>query len=244
MMQALSQENNSVFQSVCGHDADPCNWNQMVKLLADYVKDNSDGCVPTQHVTPDGVRLGRWVSMQRTNLKKGTLSEQQLEDLIACGFEFNSHEAAFDRFIEHFVDFKTTLGHPFVPQTYITEGGIKLGSWTHDQRRMYSRNELSNSRIDKLIVAGFEFDVHQQSWLEFYDALKVFKKGHGHLRIPKKISCVSGKRLGIWVEKQRALEGQGNLREDRKNLLIGLGFQFNVFDENWDRKFEYLKTYK
>ena len=60
------------------------NWEEMFSILAEFVKLRGHCYVPRNW--PENPRLGRWVSKQRDNRKKGLLSEERFKRLDEVGF--------------------------------------------------------------------------------------------------------------------------------------------------------------
>lgn len=46
--------------------------------------------VPADYITPDGFRLGTWLTRQRTNYRDGTLTTTQTQRLRLLGFYFDA----------------------------------------------------------------------------------------------------------------------------------------------------------
>lgn len=70
-----------------GFSFDPAEaaWQQHYAALQDYLAANAGASVPVKHVTADGLRLGSWVSRQKTLLKAGKLAHAKHAALRGLG---------------------------------------------------------------------------------------------------------------------------------------------------------------
>ena len=62
--------------------------------------------------------------------------------------------------------------------------------------------------------------------------------------MPQDYSTSENVRLGEWVSKQRQLDKQGRLSEERVRKLDRLGFVWDKDEANWEANFQELKRYK
>jgi hypothetical protein len=62
------------------------NWIQNVEAFKAFVEENGHARVPQRFVTGDGVKLGSWVSNQRTAFKKGELEVERIDALNELDF--------------------------------------------------------------------------------------------------------------------------------------------------------------
>ncbi len=101
----------------------------------------------------------------------------------------------------------------------------------------------------------FETRDNNEEWNKKYELAKVYFEHHGNLEIPYNYKTLngyeyseSGIALGIWITNQRkAYKGQGNhkITENQIQLLekIGMRFETNYKEEEWNKKYELAKTY-
>ena len=121
------------------------------------------------------------------------------------------------------------------------------------QRRNYKLNKLSEDKVQRLEVVGFNFtlgpskkvssglppaqdeykptkDHHGKDWDARYKNLIKFAEKHGHANVP--LGCESDRNLGLWVHAQRLLHSQRKFSEDHFDYLELLEFDFTVPKEN------------
>jgi hypothetical protein len=128
-----------------------------------------------------------------------------------------------------------------------------LGHWVRTQRKLYHHAKLLEHRQAKLESIGFIWRLREtmkkdttawdKIWIKKYEALKEFQDEHGRVNVP-----MSGESLGTWVNNQRALFRKDELREDRRDLLDKIGFEWErgkvSSDERWQAKCVELQSYK
>jgi hypothetical protein len=102
------------------------------------------------------------------------------------------------------IDFHEEHGHCLVPNNY--PENQHLAVWVKRQRYQYKRKQMkrdstiTDERQATLQQKGFVWDSHKAAWIERFEALKLFKKEHGHCTVP---SNYSDRPLASWVKCQR-----------------------------------------
>jgi len=82
---------------------------------------------------------------------------------------------------------------------------------------------------------------HEDLWNERFNQLKVFKERFGGLNVP---SDFKGG-LGKWTTNQRQKKKRGDMRYDREEKLVALGFEFEFRSVvPWMDRYRALKEYK
>jgi superfamily II DNA or RNA helicase len=133
-----------------------------LKKLNEYVKQNHNARVHGQYTDEDGYNLGQWVSSRRMSYmrKKGELSsdhKQQLESIE--GWVWDPLEADFREGLQRLNEYVKQNHNARVTQTYTDKDGYKLGGWVNQQRQRYSKGKLSSDRIEELKkVKGWVWD--------------------------------------------------------------------------------------
>jgi len=67
--------------------------------------------------------LGIWVSTQRDQYQKGTLSEDSIEKLDKIGFTWDSYQYKFDSRLSQLIEYKDLSGDCNVPKKYDSNPG-------------------------------------------------------------------------------------------------------------------------
>ena len=153
--------------------------------------------------------------------------------------------------------YKDKLGHCNVP---IAEKNPTLRAWIDIQRNSYRKLKkklsqkktpktiapLTKKRIRELEELGMEWRVMDVDWYEHFEALRRFKQEFGHC-------APNGKHdrfLGNWVMNQRKnyrymiQRKTTAMTKTKRDLLLSLGFQWNVMTAVWESHFKSLKEFK
>jgi len=238
----LSQQRIEKLEKL-GFDWDPLDtdWNEMYKKLIEY-KDIYGNCnVPARW--SKGLKLGRWVNVQRQTRKRGKLNEERIEKLNNIGFIWNPSQAfenIWEEMFETLIEYKNVHGHCNVPQKW-RENPI-LGHWVSRQRAAKKEGQLEQKRIEKLNSIGFVWDVKNASWEEMFAQLVEYKTVHGHCNVPNKYP--QNPELGRWVAVQRTSKKNGTLSGEYIERLDKIGFVWKALETSWEEMFSALVEYK
>jgi hypothetical protein len=197
--------------------------------------------------------LSDWTSKQRLDHAAGRLDPNKkiMFDGLGLVWEHPGFERHERQWLEMFCEleqYKLVEGHVRVPVNTSS-----LGRWVSKQRTLYHDGRLLEHRQAKLESTGFIWRLREEvkldtttwdkKWMTKYEALKEFQEEHGHANVP----CKEGS-LGNWVNRQRPLFRKDKLREDRKELLEAIGFEWKLgkvsSDERWQAKYAELQSYK
>lgn len=175
--------------------------------------------------------LANWFNLERVRWREGRLSATQIRDLEAVGVAPESaFDLQFERMFARLERYRERFGHCDVPTTWPEDPS--LGAWVVTVRRKCREGVLSEDREERLHALGLEIDPLETEWLRCFEALRVFQQRFGHCRIPR--SWKESPRLAAWVANQRRLQHRGELRADRKELLDGLGIEWNMWEDLWE----------
>jgi len=209
---------------------DEWKWNVMFERLCKYAVTHNDCLVPA--VYKDDQDLADWVVEQR--FAEHTMPAKQKEKLQMAGFVFDENwdnssntkasstaaaKAAWEAMFQRLVNYKSQNGTCQVPTRYSNDP--QLGRWVDKQR--VREHSLSKERKQRLTNLGFVWSVYQTTWEKMLEALKLYKKQHGHCRVPRKYEA--NQQLGKWVDNQRYMLRQKRLAPERLAQLQSLGFE-------------------
>ena len=90
-------------------------------------------------------------------------------------------------------------------------------------------------------VAAKLFDLATDPWQDTFKRLDSFKTKYGHCCVTRVWSA--DRALGAWVANQRALGARGELCQNRRAQLDGIGFVWLARDAQWDECFSQLQLY-
>lgn len=117
--------------------------------------------------------------------------------------------------VEHLEQFIAAHGHARVPQGFMCEDGMRLGSWVMRRRedRRRGADRLTAERIAQLDALGFDWtppvrrltiDDFAADWPAGIAHLTQFLTEHGHADVPPSWVCQDGFQLGPWVTCRRS----------------------------------------
>jgi hypothetical protein len=128
-------------------------WDIHFAALKRFQKREGHCRVPTKHIEK-GIKLGVWVSVQRTRAHE--LSLDRLKCLDSIEFTWNVFSFQWEQGFSALQSFHKREGHCKVPQKH-KEDGLKLGQWISDQRK--KRSQLSPKQLTRLNSLGFIWKV-------------------------------------------------------------------------------------
>ena len=205
-------------------------WEATFSELLAYKAEHGDTNVPRGWTT-----LGRWIVTQRTNRKKGLLSEDDIRRFDEIGFDWDPIETQWEAGFKELLAYQAEHGNINVP---LSAKG--LGSWIGNQRRHRKNGHLSEEKIKQLDAIGFEWNPVDTQWEERYSELLAYKTTYGDTNVPKRW----GTGLGLWVGVQRRCASSGELSLERKERLNEIEFIWDPFELQWEMRFNELLAYK
>ena len=130
--------------------------------------------------------------------------------------------------------YKEEHGNCSVPQDYLTDGGVKLGSWVCKNRiecRKFLEGKpssmMTQQRLDLLKSIGFDFKRKVIPWNSSYELLRQYREQFGNCKVPRSYVTPCGVRLKTWVDSQRQAHLIGALSQERVDALKALGVNWN-----------------
>ena len=209
-------------------------WEQNFAALQKFYKDKGHCRVSESHQV-DGLKLGIWVSSQRSI--KDSLTPDRLKRLNSLGFTWDSRTEQWEQNFAALQKFRKREGHCRV-QAVRKVDGLKLGQWVRVQRS--TKDSLTPNRLKRLNSLGFSWDSHADVWERSFAALQKFRKREGHCRVEQKHQ-EDGLNLGTWVQSQRWKKDR--LALDQLKRLNSLGFNWDLITEQWEQNFTALQKF-
>jgi Helicase associated domain len=226
-------------------------WNDMFKQLQEYQAAHGDCLVPTDYVTIDEERLGRWVQTQRTGLASGKLFKDRyqyrLQKLQSIGFVFralldDSMDSRWTRLFGQLVEYQRQHGDCLVPSRY-PEDQVLAKFVNHLRMR---GDTLSRDRREQLDSIGFVWDPHEAVWNTKFHELQRFQRQHGHCLVSSNQHNAEYPGLVNWVNMQRI--SRRTMDTERIQLLDSIGFVWDAraasWNARWNVMFEQLRQYQ
>ena len=121
-------------------------------------------------------------------------------------------------------------GHLRVPKDYITDSGIRLGTWIMLQRQCYKGNKkpLSENQVSLLDAIKMIWNPHEFQWEEAFSYAKMYFEAYGNLLISQNASY-KGFQLGKWIQGQRIQKKKAkNYSQNRIDCLESIGMVWAI----------------
>jgi hypothetical protein len=235
----MSPERVGLLEALPGWSWDPFTdrWEKAYAALVKFTNREAHARVPGTHVE-DGVRLGKWVTHQRSGRDKLT-GEQQKRLEALPGWNWDARTDQWHRKLNLLGQFQQREGHALVRQGYI-EDGVNLGSWVSEQRN--NKKTMSEERRALLeSVPGWAWDPYAEAWERGYAVLTRFVEREGQARITRN-HVEDGFRLGDWVAEQRS--NRQNMSAERRARLESVGgWSWNAVEDSWMEHLELLRKF-
>ena len=193
------------------------NFEEGCAALEAYIRTYGSAGVPVSYISPNGFRLGAWLSARRVNGGE-TLSAEHKQRLSSMGVRFGS-DAAWEHKYRLAREYFEAHGDLNIPPDYRPEG-VWLCKWLNEQKQIYRGNragkKLSPEQIGALERIGICWSPNDEdAWDRQFAAAEKYYRSHGDLNIPKDYISEDGKRLGQWLIVQRRKYKQGALSDER-----------------------------
>jgi hypothetical protein len=222
-------------------------WQNTYKELEEFQRLHGHVNVPAEDT------LSAWTMRQRLDHAAGRLdlNKKAMLDVLGLVWEDPDSERHERQWIEMFHEleqYKLLKGHVRVPVATSS-----LGHWVKRQRKIYHEGRLLEHREAKLKSIAFIWRLREErdldtttwdeKWMKKYEALKEFQDEHGDANIRLQRGS-----LGTWVDTQRQHFRKDKLREDRRDLLDEIGFEWELgkvsSDERWQASYDELQSYQ
>ncbi len=229
-----------------------------------YHKKYGDLNVPYDYVDEQGIKLGGWCSRIRKGAAK-ELTDEQKSRLDKLGMIWcNKRDERWENAYRALCEYKEKYGNLDVPKEYVTDNGIKLGTWLYYQKTR-SNDDMSPERREKLSTLGV-FDEQEknviaperkltkeellakqkaQRWMKRFVTIKRFYEEHAHLEIPPDVVIDRYKPYN-WLKKQKKLlNGHRELLPEQIEMLASVGIypKQTVKDDKWLLRYGCAKKY-
>ncbi len=126
-------------------------WEESFAALQSF-RSRVGHCDVAEKVIESGVKLGKWVIMQRR--RKDRLNPDRINRLNSIGFVWDPIDVRWNSDFLVLKKFLSREGHLRVPQRH-SEGGVKIGAWVDRQRQENNKGKLSQERKKLLDSVGF-----------------------------------------------------------------------------------------
>ena len=202
-------------------------WERGFDHAKDYYDTFGNLNVGAFYKSPDGYKLGVWLSTQKTRNQIGKLSQERIEQLNQLGIVWkkpDSWEEKFRIVEEYFKEHHDLIS---MPSSY-QKDGIYVGQWLNEQRNIHNGKRkgksLTEEQVQRLESIGMIWVRKEEYiWQQQFDDVKEYYETHGNLDIPDDYYSKHGKLLLSWIKRQQFAYRHGNLSDERAKKLQSLG---------------------
>ena len=222
-------------------------WAEYFAAAESYAKENSHLCVPNAYVSPDGVKLGKWLGTLKVQRKRGGqgryLTPERIVALDRLGMVWDVDEFQWERKFRAAERYFEEHGDLEIPTRYETPDGIRLGVWIQSVRRDYKSGRLDEDKVRRLEAIGMVWGVEEARWERQYQAAADYYREHGDLDIPAQYETPDGLKLGQWLKRMRRDHRKGVLKREAVRRLEAIGITWDVRDRQWEDYFRAAQGY-
>lgn len=198
---------------------------QRQAAMAAYLQREGHLRAPYGHVE-QGVALGTHMARMRKLYRRGGLARAVIAALDAVSTSWRDGltegekpagvTPQWTRAYELLVKHIDQGGDSRLPQDAEVEG-FRLGTWTHQQRRLYREGSLTEEQTSALAaLPGWTWSPQGDLWEVRFAEYLAHRGAHGN-----EVPAVDGPHgaIGRWIYKQRSLRRLGRLRDERASRL-------------------------
>lgn len=222
-------------------------WETYYRAMCDYKQEHGNLDIPARYRTEDGIVLGPFLANLRQARAKGSrssfLTPERIEQLDQLGMVWESRDYRWEMNYKACKDYYREFGNLDIPADYVSQDGLKIGSWLRRQRRIYlgigAGAPLTQEQISLLESIGMSWrDAHANRWDYAYSRALHYYTTHGNIKVPVAYVDEEGFALGRWIRRH----DPRTLTPERKNQLEAIGMVWDREDP-WAQKFRLLKQY-
>ena len=216
------------------------NWFKSYNAAAAFFKEHGHLNVPIDYVD-HGIYLGQWIVYQRVRKKgknKTVLSEVQIAKLDELKMDWEGRDLKWEKMYEEARRYFETFGNLDVPAAFITENGVKLGSWLYTQRMAKNMDDQKRQKLNSIGMVW-----SKDTWEKFFSLAQEYFEAEGDLNIACRYES-GGKVVGKWVFDQRLKYREGKLSPEKAKRLESIGIDWLTPKERaWENNFDEVRKY-
>ena len=200
-------------------------WEKNFNAAKDYYEKNGHLDVPSRFVTRDGLPLGAWLSSLRTWESSGIhpkyLSAERKKQLESIGMIWSKLDYYWEQNFSEALRYYRKNGDLLVPSNFVTDNGVRLGSWIFRQRKLHSGSckgtPLTAEQTARLNSIGMVWEPEDPRLMSF-NHVKGYYKEHGNINISQS-TVVNGVWLGKWIAEQKKRLKSGKHSDKQREYL-------------------------
>jgi superfamily II DNA or RNA helicase len=227
-------------------------WQDTLRRLAAWKNAHGHLAIPRSYRDADGFPLGQSAAnlrqrhpaarQQQDAHARPPLSRDKVAALDALGFPWHTGDYRWSQGLAAAQDYHAGHGHLEVPQSHVTPGGFRLGTWTGTQRRRRVKGTLNADQIAALDALGMRWG-SETGWSQGLEAVRKFHAAYGHINIPQGHPLIRGMDAAAWIADKRSRHRHGNLPGRQAAILEDLGITWSPADEAWNSELRALEDF-
>lgn len=183
----------------------------------------------TRRTLVDGFHLGHWVSVRRTDYKRGILSEDMVRQLEAIpGWTWDPVATRYRTYLVMLREYAGQRGlENFNARTVVD--GVRLGAWATCRRVDYREGRLPGwLKIELEKIPGWTWSVKEDFHRRALCLTRRFVETHGWTRFRSR-TTYEGVAIGAWVTRRRSDYRNARLPEWLRRELESIpGWRWSV----------------
>lgn len=200
-------------------------WEKNFNAAKNYYEKNGHLDVPSRFVTRDGLPLGAWLSSLRTWESSGIhpkyLSAERKKQLESIGMIWSKLDYYWEQNFSEALRYYRKNGDLIVPSNFVTDNGVRLGSWIFRQRKLHSGSckgtPLTAEQTARLNSIGMVWEPEDPRLMSF-NLVKGYYKEHGNINTSQS-TVVNGVWLGKWIAEQKKRLKSGKHSDKQREYL-------------------------
>ena len=224
-------------------------WNHGFAEAEQYFADHGNLLVSKNYKTEDGFQLGAWICNRRADKAAGKLEVEKVESLEHIGMVWDAFNKKWEQGYAAAAQYYADNGDLCVPIAYVTNDGLRLGSWIRNQKQAYTAGTMTQDKISRLEAIGMQWSQnnYEQQWNAAYKAAKRYFEATGNLNVPIGYVTTEGIALGKWVARQQYAwkcpeKSNSKLTPQRIAMLDAIGMQWEK-PSPWQYRYDLAQDY-
>lgn len=199
-------------------------WKDWMGEARKFKEENGNLAIPYFYVSENGMRLGIWMSMQRSAIKFNLLPEGKKKELDDCGMIYDMRKFKFYEGFNKIKELMKRNGWTIndIASDYVDfETGFKAGEWLTKKRVSYLKKKMPEYQIKEFEKEKFVWEVYKE---EFYKNLKIIDDYCAENNITiNDVSCelvIGSHKIGAWLRRKKEYIRNGKSEEYQVEELV------------------------
>ena len=241
---SLSAERREMLDGLAGWvwDVIDNKWEMAFECLREYSTQQGNCLVPDGLVSPDGFKLGQWVSFQR--MMKDDLLVHRREMLQTLpGWSWDPRNDDWEIGFLAMQTHDLFNGNCPVPEEQTLQNGKNFSGWISTQRSMRKQGKLSDERTSRLeSIPSWTWSPFDSQWEVGFRNLSEYAELNKTCEVQRSATTDGGFKLGLWVANQRS-RMERLTPEQKRRLQAITGWTWTVLDSRWDTGYRRLSEF-